>query len=147
MTIETYYRIQDIGDSVEHLLQTDNVSQVWVGMVWASCPVEECIQGIVWVDENSEDARSNCETCKGEGMIDDSRRPGVSVCRDIDTLGRYFGSRGGELEDAIVVECRGYEVGEDWDHRDGADLIQPTEIVRTMTLEECGLEWLREETD
>ena len=71
---------------------------------------------------------------------DDDTREGVSCCRSLEALATYFAGRGANLRGSIVVEIEGDEAPDaDWDADEGAVLLRPTRIVRTMSLREAGI--------
>ncbi|SFU94929.1 hypothetical protein [Alicyclobacillus macrosporangiidus] len=69
----------------------------------------------------------------------DERR-GVSCCRTLRGLERYFQSRGADMNDVVVVALEGEESeDEDFDADEGAVLVLPTEIVWVRRPQEVGI--------
>lgn len=131
----TYYRVHDTSrNRPEDLLLPENqVSRVWIGAVYRKC--DACSgMGTDWSDE-IEDTVS-CDHCGGAGEIQIEQQSGVSACRSLDDLREYFADRGAYIDgDTVVVEMEGDEADDedvDVDAAEGAVLIRPTRIVRTL---------------
>jgi len=89
-----------------------------------------------------------CPACAGSGEITDTVRSGVSVFPTLGGLYRYFAERGGDLEDAMIVELEGELSDErDLDADQGALLVHPTEIVTTIAVDHERLADLRRRLD
>lgn len=123
----TYWRVQDTSTDPQRLTDpTTWQSRVWSGAAYITCPQCKGYQ----TDET-------CDRCKDAGEIEDVRY-GVSACRSIENLYRYFGRRMGsdtitaeQLEDCVLVEMEA-DVADDDDH-DAAEglsvLVWPTRIA------------------
>jgi hypothetical protein len=129
-------------------------SRVWVGTVYRTCPgcrgegevvgdprpcvsctddVDMCdaCRGLGFVSDVDV-----CPTCQGVGEVDDSVRRGVSACRTIDDLYRYFAEREADIADCVVVEMEADIADEeDWDHQRGAILVYPRRIISVTPLD------------
>ena len=77
-----------------------------------------------------------CPACLGDGLIDHTKRRGVSVFPAREGLHRYLADSGADVEDKVVVELEG-ELGEerDLDADAGALLIFPRRVVAVEPLD------------
>ncbi|HYF25941.1 MAG TPA: hypothetical protein VD931_09405, partial [Baekduia sp.] len=124
--MSTYFRVQPASRPLEALVGAHHISRLWVGDATVRCP--RCRgDGMV----NGDEGELPCPQCDGRGEYDDVRR-GVSVCRSIEDLRRYFRSRSPNLDGDHIVELEG-EVSEDEDYDAGRPgdplLVHPTRIV------------------
>lgn len=116
----TYYRVQDASHDPAQLLDSATwASRVWGGVAYRICPTcHGYPQGC---------CDTCCDTCCGVGEIEDTRY-GVSACRDLDDLYRYFGARmgagtitGEQLAGCVLVAMLA-DVATDDDHDDAEGL-------------------------
>jgi DnaJ-class molecular chaperone len=90
------------------------------------CPA--CGGRVEWTDR--------CPVCLGDGIIDGAPRHGVSVFPRLEGLLRYMTRRGSRLGHDVVVEVEGELTADvDFDADEGALLVAPTRIVRTLPAE------------
>lgn len=143
-TETTYYRLHDESrEPVEALLVPGRESRVWVGEVYRRC---ETCGGFGVIDDPDYDPEYDddpdemiCPECSGAGEVEDVRS-GVSCCRSLDALRDYFSERDYYTEGCVVVEMAGeLSDDDDWEADCGAVLIHPAQIVRVLTVSECGL--------
>lgn len=93
-----------------------------------------CLAGGVDPDCPSCDGRVRfdglCPTCEGDGIIDRTRRNGVSVFPTIGGLLRYLSEDHREFDGHVIVELEGELTGDvDLDAERGALLVRPAHIV------------------
>ena len=89
-----------------------------------------------------------CPTCKGTGKVVDTTRRGVSVFADPDGLYRYMLRRDGDMEGSVIVELEGDESDDvDFDADEGALLVFPKKVVRTIDLDQARIRELRSEVE
>jgi hypothetical protein len=88
---------------------------------------------------------ATCPTCEGSGLIDNTRRSGVSVFPTRAGLYRYLAERGAGADGDRIVELEG-ELSEepDLDADSGALLLRPTRIVEIGVLDGRVLGEIRE---
>lgn len=83
------------------------------------CPV--CAGRVCWPD--------TCPVCRGNGVVDGSRRRGVSVYPRIEGLYHYMLANDADVESCVVVELEGERSPEvDFDADQGALLLIPQAI-------------------
>jgi hypothetical protein len=71
-----------------------------------------------------------CPTCEGDGVIDRTRRDGVSAFPTIAGLLRYLAEDRREFDGHVIVELEGELTGDvDLDAERGAILVRPTRVV------------------
>ena len=94
------------------------------------------------------DFEGKCPTCKGTGKVVDTTRRGVSVFPDPDGLYRYMLRRDADMEGSLLVELEGDESDDvDFDADEGALLVCPTKIVRTIELDRRRIGELRPQVE
>ena len=83
------------------------------------CPA--CGGRVQWSD--------TCPVCRGRGVVDGTRRRGVSVYPKLEGLYHYMLANDAELKRCLVVELDGERSADvDFDADEGALLVQPTAI-------------------
>jgi len=71
-----------------------------------------------------------CPTCEGDGVIDRTRRDGVSAFPSEVGLYLYLAEKDADLDGDVIVEFEGELTGDvDLDAERGAVLVRPTRIV------------------
>jgi hypothetical protein len=84
-----------------------------------------------------------CPSCEGDGVIDRTKRRGISVFPSVEGLYRYMAERDADSED-LVVELDGELSGDrDLDADAGALLVLPTRVVATQPFDTGRLAALR----
>jgi hypothetical protein len=136
--VRTYYRLNRPGDDPENLLDPDEqVTEPWGGTVYGRCDKCGGTGRTLFARSDEDRHEEDCPACRGTGEIDDSRRDGVSVFPDLDSLYRYMLSRDAKLDEGTQVvglEGRPSE-DRDFDADEGALLVHPTRIVSVEPLD------------
>jgi hypothetical protein len=137
--VTTYWRLHPDDEDPEDLLDRENqVSKPWGGADHGPC--DKCHES------GRLQAYGECPTCRGTGQITESERRGVSVFRDPDGLYRYMLRRDSDMEDSLLVELEGVPSDDpDFDADEGALLVFPTRIVRTIDLDRDRIDELKRE--
>jgi hypothetical protein len=82
-----------------------------------------------------------CPTCEGDGIINRTKRDGVSVFPTIPGLLRYLSQDHREFDDHVIVELEGELTDDlDLDAERGALLVRPTHIVDVHEIDPADLE-------
>lgn len=81
-----------------------------------------------------------CPTCEGDGIIDRTRRHGVSVFPTIPGLLRYLSEDHRGFDDHVIVELEGELTGDvDLDAERGALLVRPTRVVGVREIDQSSV--------
>lgn len=134
----TYFRLHPEDHDPQELLEPENqVSKPWGGADHGPC--DKC-------HASGRLRGAECPTCKGSGEITDSMRRGVSVFPDPDGLYRYMLRRDSDMAGSVLVELEGRPSDDiDFDADEGALLVYPNHIVRTMDIDRDAVECLKGE--
>lgn len=80
-----------------------------------------------------------CPSCEGDGVIDRTKRDGVSAFPSIEGLLRYIEEREADIDGCVVLELEGELTGDrDLDADAGALLIRPTKVVAEHPVRGAG---------
>ena len=83
---------------------------------------------------------ARCPTCEGNGIIDRTRRLGVSVFPTEAGLYLYLAEAGADLSDDLLLVVEGEPTGDvDLDAERGAILVRPTAIVESRAFDQARL--------
>lgn len=141
---QTFFRIQPASRPVEQLLD----ESTWQCTVWSDTPAyRKCdtCRGLRDVYSPDFDDYLPCETCNGQGEVEDIRY-GVSACVTMERLYNYFAGRDGNLDDCVVVELEAdFADDDDFDTEDGADLVYPRRIISVRPLDDDDRAAIEEE--
>jgi DnaJ-class molecular chaperone len=161
ITMDTFFRRYESDRDAEELLDPDNHhSEPWGGGDVGPCDkcdgsgrttykclsciegdaAEACpaCQGRVHFEEV-------CPACEGTGVIDRTKRRGVSVFPSLDGLYRYLVERDAGLEDSVIVELGGeLSPDRDLDADSGALLVFPTTVIALHAIDPARVAAVRE---
>jgi hypothetical protein len=136
--VKSYFRLHPEDEDPDDLLDPEKqVSEPW-GSSEDGSPCDKCHAS------GRLKKFGECPTCKGTGKVTDTRRRGVSVFSEPDTLFRYMLRRDADMSTSQLVELEGelsHDV--DFDADEGALLVFPKRIVKVIDIDWDHIDELR----